>query len=110
MIENLAQLKRAVKVNSRFEIIEHRRADFVGQIRVVTAVNTVGCYSIVEGDPEHEVSRANNGLGYSLSWVKAAYWKFHDGICTQFRRPMPNADMTVAISFRLLEPDSEIGG
>lgn len=110
MIKNLAQLKRAIKVNSRFEILAHRRQDFVGQIRVVTMVNTVGCYSVVEGQPEHEVSLANGGKGYELEWRKAASWKFHNGVCTQYRRLMPNADMQPVISIRLLEPCAEIGG
>lgn len=110
MIKNLAQLKREIKVGSRFEILAHRRTDFVGQIRVVTAVNSVGCYSVVEGEPEHEVSLANRGMGYALSWAKAPHWTFHNGVCTQYRLPTPNADMVAAISFRILEPYAAIGG
>ena len=84
MINNLAQLKRALKKDARLEIIRHFRAECVGQVRRVTVANTVCFYSVVDGQPDHKISRSNGGRGSVLYWSKAPFWTFQDGVCSLY--------------------------
>ena len=74
-IKNLNQLKKAMQCRPKFEIVGHCRPECIGQIRRVTLANTQGFYSGMEGQPEHEISRGNGGLGCVLWWGKAAVGK-----------------------------------
>ena len=103
MIKNLSQLKKILKTKPRLEIIDHCRLDRIGQIRRVTLVNTAGFYSIMEGQPEHEVSRANNGLGSVLYWSKAPFWGFQNGICSLYDSDKEHSEEHVIMAFRVLE-------
>ena len=51
MIKNLSQLKKALKANPRLEITGHCQSDYVGQVRRVTLANSVGFYSVMDGQP-----------------------------------------------------------
>ncbi len=102
-IKNLNQLKKAMQGCPKFEIVGHCRPECIGQIRRVTLANTQGFYSGMEGQPEHEVSRGNDGLGSILWWGKAAAWDFQDGLCTQYFKGKEHTAENAVISFRILE-------
>ncbi len=102
-IRNLNQLKTVMKTCPKFEIVDHCRLECIGQIRRVTLANTQGFYSSIEGQPEHTISRGNNGLGSVLWWDKAASWDFRDGLCTQYYKGKKHTAQNVVISFRILE-------
>ncbi|HCC35984.1 MAG TPA: hypothetical protein DEQ02_10330 [Ruminococcaceae bacterium] len=102
-IKNLSQLKRAFKPGVKFEILQHNRSAYVGQIRRVTKVNSTSFYSVVDGEPEHHISKANNGLGAWCDFGAAKGWAFDaDGTCTKYSTYVytPNE---VLIAFRVLE-------
>lgn len=102
MIKNLSQLKRALQVGTRFEILQHMKKDCEGEIRRVVSINTVSIHSVVDGQPEHKNSLANNGKGTSLYFKKATEWEFHDGVCSVYYSNKPHSAETLNISFRIL--------
>ena len=69
-IKNLAQLKRVIQEKKEFIIRAHRHEKFLGQKRVPNIVQSNGFYSVISGQPEHEVSCANHGKG---SWID--FWE-----------------------------------
>ena len=103
MIQNLSQLKKAIKAGVRFEIIDHCRIECIGEIRRVTLANTQGLYSVVDGQPDHAISKGNDGRGAILTWENAGSWEFRDGLCTQYFTHEAHTAENVAISFRILE-------
>ena len=84
-IKNLAQLKKAIGNKTPFVILKHYvRPEFEGQIRVPSVVQTNSFYSVIQGDPDHEVSKFNGGKGSWLEYGKASDWVFENGVCKQF--------------------------
>jgi hypothetical protein len=82
MIQNLSQLKKAINEKKRFEIVRHfKHPAFAGQIRKPNKLQTNAFYSVVDGQPEHEVSKANGGTGYRMPYGKAADWRFENDLC-----------------------------
>ena len=61
MIKNLSQLKKKLQPGARFQIIEHWKKEFIGQIREVSHLHSNGFHSKVLDDPQHWVSLANDG-------------------------------------------------
>ncbi len=84
IIKNLAQLKKALKANPLLKITGHCREDYTGQIRRVTLANSVGFYSVMDGQPDHKISLANGGRGSVLYWSSAPFWTFQDGVCSLY--------------------------
>lgn len=103
MVKNLSQLKQAMKTCPRFEIVGHTRPECVGQIRRVTASNSVSFYSAVDGQPEHKISRGNGGMGSILWWDRASSWEFQDGLCSYYAKDREHTPENLVIAFRLLE-------
>lgn len=58
-IKNLTQLKRVIQEKREFIIRAHRLNKFLGQRRIPNVVQSNGFYSVISGQPEHEVSCAN---------------------------------------------------
>ena len=86
MIKNLAQMKRALVKGARFEMVmSNVHPETVGQIRMVNVTHTNGIYSVVDGDPAHEISMANYGKGYWMPFGYARNWSFEGGLCTGHR-------------------------
>lgn len=82
-IKNHAQLKRAITEGHEFTIVNHHiRPEYNGQRRKPNVIQTNGCYSVVPGDPEHKVSKANGGKGFWLDFGKAKDWKFEGNHCS----------------------------
>ena len=65
-IKNLAQLKRVIQEKREFIIRAHRQEKFLGQKRIPNVVQSMDFYSVISGQPEHEISCANHGKG---SWI-----------------------------------------
>lgn len=83
-IKTLAQLKRVVQEKKEFVIKEHRVEGLIGQKRTPNIIQGNGFYSIVTGQPEHEVSLANAGKGSWIEYGKASQWEFQDGLCSMY--------------------------
>ena len=103
MVRNLSQLKKTLGNHPRFEIVGHCRPENIGQIRRVTVVNTTCFYSVVDGQPEHLVSRANGGKGFVLWWGKAPCWEFHGSLCAVYGEGKEHTEQNLLMSFRILE-------
>lgn len=89
-IKNLSQLKKAIEAKRPFVIVKHHiKPECEGQKRVPNKIQTNGFSSVIDGDPEHPVSKANNGKGYMFWYGKASDWKFEDGLCKYTQRDRP---------------------
>ncbi len=103
MVNNLSQLKRVLKACPRLEIIGHCRKECVSEIRRVTLANTQGFYSVVDGQPEHKISQANDGKGSVLWWSKAQFWRFENGVCALYDSDTDHTEGHLIMAFRILE-------
>lgn len=103
MINHLSQLKKVLKACPRLEIIGHCRKECVGEIRRVTLANTRGFYSVIDGQPNHKTSQANNGNGPVLWWSKASFWHFEDGICALYDSDTDHTEGHLIMAFRILD-------
>lgn len=84
-IKNLSQLKKAINNGAMFKIIKHYiKPEYAGQIRKPNKIQTNGLYSIVPGEPDNQVTKANGGRGSWIEFGKASDWTFENGICTQY--------------------------
>lgn len=83
MVKNLSQLKKALVLGARFDIVEHfNKPEWTGQKRVVKTVQTNGIYSAIAGEPDSPLSNSNYGKGIWLAFDKASNWTFDNGIAT----------------------------
>ena len=92
-ITNLSKLKKAIAARQPFVIIRHYiHEEYTGQVREPNVIQTNGFYSVILGDPSHEVSNYNQGRGSWLAYGKAADWTFENGVCklfdSKFNRPV----------------------
>ena len=77
-IKNLSQFKKAINEGRIFTILSHYiKPEFNGQRRQPSVIQTNGFYSIVPGEPENKISKANNGKGYWIEYGKASEWEFY---------------------------------
>ena len=96
MIKNLAQFKRAINEGKAFRIITHYvHPKCTNQIRVPTKKQTNAFYSVVWGEPENPVSKANNGLGYYFPYLKAENWEFKEDKITYLKAGKPVMEIEV---------------
>lgn len=102
MVKYLSQLKKVLKGRPRLEIVEHCRKECVGEIRRVTLANSQGFYSVVDGQPDHKISQANNGKGSVLWWSKASFWHFENGICALYDSDTDQTEGHLIMAFRIL--------
>lgn len=103
MVNNLSQLKKVLKAHPRLEIVGHCRKECVGEIRRVTLADTQGFYSVVDGQPNHKTSRANDGKGSVLWWSKAPFWNFENGVCALYDSNTDRTEGHLIMAFRILE-------
>lgn len=102
MIQNLSQLKKVLKTKPLIEITGHCREGYTGQIRRVTLANTVAFYSVMDGQPDHKISLANNGLGSQMLWSKAPFWDFREGVCSVYNSDTEHDGKHLIMAFRVL--------
>lgn len=102
MIQNLSQLKKALKAKARFRIIAHCRPEYVGQLRQITLANTQRFYSIQPDKLDSKCSTANGGRGSVLWWSKAPFWEFKENVCSLYNSDTEHTENNLIISFRVL--------
>lgn len=96
MIENLSQLKKAIRNGACFRIVKHYvKPAYEGQIRKPNWVQTNGFYSVEVNKPDSDVSLANDGKGSWLEYGKASDWKFEEGLCKLILRGRPIWEIAV---------------
>jgi len=105
MIQNLSQLKRNLKAGTVFRITAHCRPEYAGQKRQVTLSNTQGVYSMLPDEPQSKLSLGNDGKGSFLSWSKAPFWKFENGVCSIYTSEKHTEDSLI-MSFRILNEEA----
>ena len=82
-IENLSQLKRALKDRHKFQIIEHRNCpNFIGDVREVNVMQTNGIYSRSALNPHSTLNSQNQGKGSWLDFGEAKEWTFTGDLCS----------------------------
>ena len=84
MIENLNQLKRALRPGIRLQIVDHRRTECINQLREVTWITSNGFCTKVLNQPADKIDAGNNGRGAMLWWGPASTWTFENGVCSSF--------------------------
>ena len=84
VVKNLAQLKKALAVGAKYEVLEHfTHPEYKGQKRVVQKVQTNGVYSGIADEPDCKFSMLNHGKGCWTGFEKASSWVFStDGSIT----------------------------
>lgn len=102
MVSNHSQMKKAFKVGTKFKMLSNWRPQNVGQVRVVTKVQSNAIYSAIDGDPDHRISKSNGGLGYYMPFGKASEWSFEDGVCY-----WSNKIGDTFYSFRFIDDDEQ---
>lgn len=107
MIQNLSQLKREIRSNSRLEIVGHWRKDFIGQIRQVTHSSSNAFYSLPLDLSAEEKSHLNEGKGYIMWWGKASAWEFENGVCSVYQCDLPHTENNLIMAFRVLTEQME---
>ena len=85
-IQNLSQLKKALKEKHLFVIASHKNfPERIGEVRYINKLQTNGFYSKVKDNPASTVNIANRGLGSWLEYGKAINWTFlHNGLCENY--------------------------
>lgn len=100
-ILNLTQLKQRAVAGALFEIVAHRRPDFIGQMRKITKSSACGIYTVVLGQPDHIVSRENDIEVYYIKWGRASNWEFANSVCSLFYNGKPHTKEHLIMSFHL---------
>ena len=102
-IKNLAQLKRALTVGTKFKMVNHWHEDYIGQIRVVQGVQTNGIYSGIYGDPDNTLSKLNQGKGLWMAFGKAKEWHFENGVCYWDTDKLPVTKKWLYFAFEVID-------
>lgn len=108
MIENLNQLKRALRPGIRLQIVDHRRTECINQLREVTWITSNGFCTKVLNQPADKIDAGNNGRGAMLWWGPASTWTFENGVCSSFTYG-GNRKETLIIAFRVLNEEVPSG-
>lgn len=103
VLESLRQVMRILQENPRIEVTAHRHPEYIGQIRRVTFSKQCSFYSVVEGQPNHEVSRRNHGKGSCLWLFNRRHVKFEGDICKVYDIRENLTDDHLVMAFRILE-------
>jgi len=102
MINNLSQLKKQLITGTEYDIVGHCRPEFIGQRRKVNVADTTGIYTIVPGEPDSNVTLANNGKGSFLGWSKAPFWDFKaDGVCALYSSDKERTPEYLIVAIRM---------
>ncbi len=101
-INNLEQMKKALRKGVTFKVIDHQKPQCVGQIREVTITKKVGVYTAIFEDKDNEFSKANGGKGNWLSFDRASHYIFDNNSIKWYAKPVGNADNRLIMEFRLL--------
>lgn len=105
-ITTYRQLMCILRERPRIEVVSHQTPAHIGEIRRVTIVQEASFYSVIDGQPEHPVSRRNYGKGADTWLCHTSCVSFKDNVCTvknihDVRERKKNP--TNFIAFRVLE-------
>lgn len=103
LLESRRQIMRILRENPRIEVVAHRRPEYVGQIRRVTMSGNTSFYSVVEGHPEHEVSRRNHGNGSCLWVCNRQHIKLEGEVCKVYDSRELLSEDHLVMAFRFLD-------
>ncbi|MNV34343.1 hypothetical protein D3C71_1257560 [compost metagenome] len=78
-----------------FKILKHHKEECVGQVRQVQSVKTVGVYTVVKGEPEHPLSKANGGQGSYMVFEKASHYTFGESIKWYMNKEKNDIDLVM---------------
>ena len=95
VLESFRQMRSVLKELPRIEILAHRTPEHIGEIRRVTKVEEASFYSVIDGNPEHRVSKRNRGKGSDT--------KYDGAVCTVLNRRDDSKTQPVFMSFRIME-------
>ena len=103
VLESFRQMRSVLKELPRIVILAHRTPEHIGEIRRVTKVEEASFYSVIDGNPEHCVSKRNRGKG-SDTWLGCPSDTKYDGaVCTVLNRRDDSKTQPVFMSFRIME-------
>ena len=102
-LESRRQILRIMQENPKIEITAHRHPEYVGKIRRITISNSEGFYSVVEGQPEHELSRRNRGKGSYTGMWSSKHLALNNDICTVFNHSKKPEEKELFLAFRIIE-------
>ena len=103
LLESHRQIIRILRENPRIEVVAHRRPEYVGQIRWVTMSGNTRFYSVVDGHPEHEVSRRNHGNGSCLWVCNRQHIKLEGEVCKVYDSRERLSEDHLVMAFRFLD-------
>ena len=103
VLESHRQIMRILQENPRIEVTAHRRPEYVGQIRRVTLSNRDTFYSVVEGQPDHEVSRRHHGRGSSLWLCNRQHIIIEGDVCKVYDCRKQLTEDHLVMAFRILD-------
>ena len=101
--ESRRQILRIMQENPKIEITAHRHPEYVGQVRRITMSNSEGFYSVIDGQPEHEVSRRNRGKGSYTGIWSSKHLSLKNDICTVFNHSKKPEEKELFLAFRIIE-------
>ena len=102
-LESRRQILRIMQENPKIEITAHRYPGYVGQLRRVTLSDKEGFYSVVDGQPEHELSRRHRGKGSYTYIGNRRFLKLDGDICTVYSRTREPEGKELLLSFRIID-------
>ena len=108
VLQTFRQLHSVLKELPRIEILAHQNPEHIGEIRRVTLVQAASFYSVIDGQPEHPVSRKHYGKGADTWLCHPSCVLIRGNVCTvknvhEIRERKENpADF---ITFRILEDE-----
>jgi hypothetical protein len=76
VINNMAELKRALHEGAVIKTISHQKPELNGLMRQVTKVQTNAVYTVILGQPTHKWSKCNGGKGSRMDFDKADHYEF----------------------------------
>lgn len=100
-IKTLADIKREMGNKRPYYIHNHRKDEFIGQVRVANVIQTNGVYLHVYNEPNNRVTLANNCRGSWFEYRKAKDWEIDSltGHCTLYMGEHTPEHMIMEISF-----------
>lgn len=103
-VRNFADLKRVLKKDAIFKVIDHKFKHLVGKIRVVTIVQTNGLYTQIYQNPNDEYSTVNGGKGSRMEFNKASHYSFGDTV-KWFNKPIGSVDIVLIMEFSVIKSE-----
>lgn len=81
-VTTLRELMCILREKPRIEVVAHQNPIHVGEVRRVTIVEKMSFYSVIDGQPEHPMSRRNRGNGTDTWLCHTSCVSFKGNICT----------------------------